>query len=437
MSAAVFISHSCKDSETAPPANLTAQQAAERAERLKFARAVRDQLFAALKKKKGLKVFLDVRGGLNAGDVWRNGLHTALRTCSAGVVLLTPESLESGWVLKEATILSWRVFVGEPVMLVPIVLGVTPEDLEQRGFGALNLDAIQWLAVKSTDAAEIKRVTKQAAEIIAAKIPKPLSQARPLQAPEAWIQEFAVCLGKAIGTTTPDLNNQYLVGMCRELGIAPADADRFDGDPLINLASQALFADEDQIVRFLRHAGAPPEPQRAELQQAVAALWVDPTPASRLLTEKANVIVIDAAETASAREYVARAFCNKVPWDRVIQPSDVTGGSDAEVVDEIRKSLEEVLPIDDAAALESDIRKNGRAYVIVGPGSSRPSVLDAVTTAWPPLTFIAAAGPKPQEKLGNWWSKGLRLYPLLQPSREQAAFRFRNRLAKFVKGIAQ
>jgi len=437
MSATVFISHSCKDNETAPPAGLSAQQAADRAERLKFARRVRDQLHAKLNKTKGLEVFLDVRGGLKASDVWRNGLHTALRTCSAGVVLLTPESLESGWVLKEATILSWRVFLGEPVVLVPIVLGVTPEDLEKRGFGALNLDAIQWLAAMGTDDAEIKRVAKEAAELIATKIPKPLAQARPLQPPEAWIQEFAVCLGRAIGTTTPDLNNQYLVGMCRELGIAPADADRFDGDPLINLASQALFADEDQIVRFLRHAGAPPEPQRAELQQAVAALWVDPTPASRLLTEKATVIAIDASEAASAREYVARAFCNKVAWDRVVQPSDVTGGSDADVIAEIKTSLEAVLPIEDLPELNLDIQKNGRAYVILGPGSSRPSVLDSVTTAWPPLTYIVAAGPKPQEKLGKWWSKALRLYPLLQPSREKAAFRFRNRLAKLVKGIAQ
>src|SRR5688572_20358227 len=158
MSATVFISHSCKDNETAPLAGLSAQQAADRAKRLKFARSVRDQLYAKLNKTKGLEVFLDVRGGLKASDVWRNGLHAALRTCSAGVVLLTPESLESGWVLKEATILSWRVFLGEPVVLVPIVLDVTPEDLEKRGFGALNLDAIQWLAVKGTDTAEVKRV---------------------------------------------------------------------------------------------------------------------------------------------------------------------------------------------------------------------------------------------------------------------------------------
>ena len=102
---------------------------AARAERLAFARKLRDTLHSALEKDKRYEVFLDVRGGLTAGDIWQDGLHSALRNCAAGVVLLTPESLESGWVLKEATILSWRVFQREPILLVPVVLGVTDDDL--------------------------------------------------------------------------------------------------------------------------------------------------------------------------------------------------------------------------------------------------------------------------------------------------------------------
>ena len=127
MAAKVFISHSCKDKEKKPPAELTKEAAAARAQRLDVCRKLRDDSGKKLKADKRFEVFLDVRGGLKAGDVWREGLHTALRTCSAGVVLLTPESLESQWVLKEATILSWRAFVKTPpVVLIVFVLDVSP-----------------------------------------------------------------------------------------------------------------------------------------------------------------------------------------------------------------------------------------------------------------------------------------------------------------------
>src|SRR5215207_1220095 len=151
----IFISHSCKDNEPVPPAGLSPEDAAARVGRLAFSRKLRDALVTALGKDQRYKVFLDVRGGLKPGDIWQDGLHHALRMCSAGIVLLTPESLESGWVLKEATILSWRVFLLEPVVLVPIVLGVSEEELTRRGFGALNLDRIQWVRVAASDQASI------------------------------------------------------------------------------------------------------------------------------------------------------------------------------------------------------------------------------------------------------------------------------------------
>jgi hypothetical protein len=189
-------------------------------------------------------------------------------------------------------------------------------------------------------------------------------------------------------------------------------------------------------VRFLRHVGQPDEAQRETLRSAVAALWVNATPASRLLAGAARVIAIDAAETASAREYLVRALCNKVDWTRVAQPSDVTDGSDAHVLMEIEKQLEEIVPIDSKAALEADIDENGPVYVILGPGSARPSVLDSVTASYSKVTFIVAAGPKPDEKLGDWRSRVRLLYPLLQPAREAAGLRFRNKLKKFVQGMA-
>jgi hypothetical protein len=434
MAATVFISHSCKDFGRDPRAGLSEKDAKLRALRLKFCRKLRDTLAAALKKDKRFKVFLDVRGGLRAGDVWRSGLHDALRTCSAGIVLLTPESLESRWVLKEATILSWRAFMAEPMVLVPIVLDVSRAQLEERGFGALDLDAIQWLKVNGTDEAEIERVVKEAADVLRQKYKSLHAGPRDLTDTEAWIETLATTLGNAIGATTINLNNRYLLGMCRELEIEPTDAKRFNSNPLVHVAAHVLLADWEQIIRFLRHVGNPSGPQRQELQQAVAALWVDPASAAWMLSKDAKVVAIDTAETASAREYIARSFCNRFPADRLIQPSDVTGGTEGDVLAEIKKCLGQVLPIEDAAALALDLEKNGRVYVVLGPGSTRPSVLDLVTRDYPQFTFVVAAGADPKAKLGAWSEKALVLRPLLQPARERAAELFRNRLAMFAKG---
>jgi hypothetical protein len=438
MVATVFISHSCKDNEKAAPAGLTAEAAKARAQRLGFARKLRDTLNEKLKKDKRFKVFLDVRGGLKAGNVWREGLHNALRTCSAGVVLLTPESLDSRWVLKEATILSWRVFLGEPMVLIPIVLGISQEDLEQRGFGALDLDAIQWVRVPNADAAGLALAVKETVEALIAKISDPLADDEEMPATELWIRELAVCLKEVVDSPQPALTKQYLQGMCKELDIPPEDRLRFGDDPLVNIASHVLVAEENQILRFLLRAGDPKRPQRESLRDAVSSLWVDPTPASRLLARNKQVIVIDAMEMASAREYLVRALCNKVDWMRYAEVSDQTGGADVEVLDEIRKCVNDIAPIDSKGALEADIARNGPIYVILGPGSARASVLDSVTADYPGVKFIVAAGAKPQDKLDAWYKRAMVLYPLLQPrTREDAGARFRAKLSKFVKGKPQ
>ncbi len=98
-------------------------------------------------KAKGLDVWLDKRN-LEAGGLWREGIHEGLGSCDGAVLLLSTEALESGWVLKEATILTWRFFLGSRVRIVPILLDpVTSGSLSQKGFGPLGVGEIQ--AVKA------------------------------------------------------------------------------------------------------------------------------------------------------------------------------------------------------------------------------------------------------------------------------------------------
>jgi hypothetical protein len=428
----IFISHSCKDNEQAPPANLSPQDAAARAGRLAFSRKLRDQLVPELEKNPRYKVFLDVRGGLNPGDIWQDGLHRALRTCSAGVVLLTPESLESKWVLKEATILSWRVFLQEPVVLVPVVLGVSDEQLTERGFGALNLDRIQWVRVSATDQAAIDRAVQETVAVLD-KVPEdPLAGDEVLPPTERWIQELAEHLRSATASGSTVLTNDKLVRMCQALDISPEDRRRFDDDPHVNLASQALLASDNQILQLLGEARPPLKQNREALKDVVIPLWVDPAPASRLTASAGAVVAINAKETKSAREYILRAFCNQIDRDRIVEPTDVTDGSDADVLAAIVDAVDTFFPIDDPTALASEVEKNGPIFVILGPGSVRPTILDALTRDYPQLTLITVVGAQPEVRLGAWSTRVRLLYPLLQPDRERAADRYRNRLLSFV-----
>ena len=427
----IFISHSCRDNEPPPPSGLS-PDAAARAARLAFSRLLRDTLATELGKQPRFSVFLDVRGGLKPGEIWQDGLHRALRTCSAAVILLTPESLESGWVLKEATILSWRVFLREPLVLVPIVLGVSDAELTRRGFGALNLDRIQWVRVAGSEQASVNRAVQDTVAVLAKVPDDALAQDRVLPPTERWILELAEHLRSATASGSTALTNDTLVRMCHALNIPLEERQRFDEDPHVKLASHALLANEGQIVRLLTEAGIRLKPLREALKEVVTPLWVDPAPASRLATSAGSVVAIDATETASAREYILRAYCNRIGRDRIVEPSDVTDGSDAQVLEEIVEAVGDFFPIEDATALTKEVSENGPIFVILGPGSVRPSILDKVTRDYPPLTFVTVAGATPEVKLGTWWTRARLLYPLLQPNREKAATRFRNQLLKFV-----
>jgi hypothetical protein len=436
MAASVFISHSCKDFETRAPPGVSAAEIPLRAGRLKFALDLRNELYQALKSDARFNVFLDVRGGLNTGDQWRSGLHTALRSASAGIVLLSPEALESYWVLKEATILSWRAFMNDPIVLIPILLDVTREQLKERGFGALDLDAIQWITVRGTDTAEIARVKKEVLDTLDRNYARIDVGPRKLKNnQEVWIEQLSTTLESAIGKTTVNLNSHYLVGMCKELEIEPEDIDRFDKEPLLHVAAHTLMANDDQIIRVLRHVGKPPDAQRQLLQEALSALWVDPAPASCILAKSRKVIAINAETVAAVREYVIRAFCNQLPADRLIEPEPVVPGTDQSVQDAITDKVDFVLPTWDAAKLRLDIESNGPAIVILGPGSTRESILDWATGKYPDLTFVVGVGSNPRQKLGSWWGKAIILEPLLKENREKEATVFRNKLAKFVQGI--
>jgi hypothetical protein len=425
----IFISHSCKDNEAAPPAELSVEQAAARSARLRFARVLRDEVNRRLNATGRFDVFLDVRGGLNPGDIWQNGLHKALGHCAGAVILLSPEALDSGWVLKEATILSWRVFMGDALKVVPVGLGVSQAELVEKGFGAVNLDAIQWVNVPdATDAYRIDAVNKIVAAIEA--IPaSALGQAGWANKAEQWIAEFALLLR---GAVPQGLEARYLPEMRRAVSIADDTEGRFDTNPFLNIAAQVLTANPNQVLKLLNGAGTPAKAGREAMQEKVGPLWVNLGAALPFATRSERVVAIDTGSTAFAQDYIRRAHFTRVAADRVLVPSDVNDGVFAGIMENIKRYLKGYLPIDNATDLDNDIQDNGAAYVVLGPGLARPDVLDELTRSYPQLTLVALTGPNWRARLGAWADRVLLLRPLLQPDEEQRGLRYRNRLQAFV-----
>jgi hypothetical protein len=431
MKPSIFISHSCKDAEKAPPAGLSAEQAQTRAARLRFVRELRDELHRRLARARRFEVFLDVRGGLRPGDIWRDGLHKALRDCAGAVILLSPEALESGWVLKEATILSWRVFMNEALTVIPVRLGVTRQELAAKGFGTINLDAIQWVDVADATSAHRKDAVDK---ILAVLTAIPVDAPAPTtwrSAAERWIAELAHLLEAAVPEKR---KSQYLGEMNRALSITKGPKGRFDPDPFFNIAAQVLTADADQVVKLLNEAGTPSRDQRDEIRNKVEPLWVNPGAANPLpfAARNGRVVAIDAGSVESARDYIRRAYCARIAADRVLVPSDVNEGVSAEIIASIKEYLRRWLPIETPAELTRDIDVNGPAYVLLGPGLARPDVLDELTRTYPQLTLVAVAGAQWRTRLAAWADRVLLLRPLLQPDQERNGVRYRNRLEAFV-----
>jgi hypothetical protein len=194
----IFVSHSCKDAlvNNPPPATDPVKLA-----RLRFALAVRSALVARLDPGGAAdgsgRVWFD-RKRLQAGDDWELDIVGALHTCEAAVLLLTPDALESPWVLREATVLGDRRSRWPDLRLVPVLFaGTTHESTSKNPWWAA-LDITRWQPVQAPHGAfegdeadgDLIAIVDQVAERLA-KLNEPRDAAL-----ERWAEEVRAFLGR-------------------------------------------------------------------------------------------------------------------------------------------------------------------------------------------------------------------------------------------------
>lgn len=130
---AIFISHSSRD------------DGAARALRHRLSQLLADEPYRH-------RVLLDEEG-IRVGNLWLPKLYGWLAECGGAVLLLTEQALASDWVRKEATILLWRQALGSRVVIIPLLIGVTEDDV-RAAWPALELFDRHYRRIPDADHAE-------------------------------------------------------------------------------------------------------------------------------------------------------------------------------------------------------------------------------------------------------------------------------------------
>ena len=370
----------------------------------------------------GFEVLIDY-DQIDAGGAWRNVIHEMLVACDAAVVLFGERALTSRWVLKEATILTWRHSLDRAFKVVPVLLpGVSPPDLVSETFSPLQLDNIQQVA--ANDAREIAAVVgKSLVGLVRSDSPF-----------DRLAIGIADLLGR-VGDGTLELacrrNFQvpYRVGPHGRRQFAELLADKILLNPA-NCVAQAI-----QILKELSPTLT--ADVAAQILSAVETLWVDPEAAGAIPPIVARVagrhgIFIHGTYIAefTAEMYVRRAFLlddgnvNVVPIDAA-----PAGEWEVHVVEGVRSWWRENLAPRSAtknarrkdADVDAYINLSKSRWFILVPTFPSSALVSKLRVAYPKATYLYWCEEAPAQ--GDRLPDGVySICPPLDPDVEAAAF---------------
>ena len=387
------------------------------AEDLAFAREV-----AAALEARGFVVLFD-RDRLQPSDDWNQELHEYMAWCHAGVLLLTPAALQRPYVLKEATILTWRRTLDPGFRLFPVLRGgTTVDDLERGNFSALMIDEVQ--AAAGNTAAEV-------AAAVAAVLPTESEDETPLD-----------LLAGRLADLLEDAGSNTLRGVARKLGVDDADWAPGEGNHArsVGLIARRIVREDlggyrgvGELVSDLGRSRLQGEDLRT-LLQIVAPYWVSAEAAGRLpdLSQRRQrwALAINGRHVPlfTAEMYVRRAF----PLSLLHAVIKLGGGwSDKaldEVIQAVRVAIQEEWSLDDASGgTVRSFLEDAEVPVFVALPQPVPAIaadLDRLRAEFPNVVFILHAGTEadPDDAFGGFPEVEV-ILPAVDLEREVRAFR--------------
>jgi hypothetical protein len=385
-SSLIFVSHSSKDNE------LTRR----------FCQALRAEGVGAsacdpvvdFEKLQDYDVLVDF-DELQAGRPWPKQLHEWMARCHAAVLLLTPNAVKSPWVLKEATILAWRLSLDKNFRFFIVRFdGVSDSDLTAGGFDPLMLSEVQKLQVG--DVADIAAQVRTA-------MPPP-TEPTPFDSLCGALEDLAQGIQQ---NTLKKMAEKIRVGV-RQWRPGVDERQQYVQAIAVKLLSEDLGGYEgvDILVDDLIATTSTETVER--ILYIVAPHWVDAEAAGRLpsvaTSQPRLAIAMNGAGVSefTAEMYVRRAY----PLSRLQRVLSIPGGNSGDIVDHVTRELYWHAHRDERSATGSgpltakqteDVIKyfdQGRPRYFVVLSSPYPSGPDLIQlmTRFPKLTFILWTG---------------------------------------------
>jgi hypothetical protein len=297
----IFISHSSRDDEEA--------------------RDIRGRLCRVLAGEPHHHEILLDEEGIRAGNLWRPKLYRWLAECGGAVLLLTQQALASDWVRKEATILLWRHALGARVIVIPLLIGTTRQDVE-TALPAIEIFEHQYLQI--ADAADVETAIE--------KVAREFSQAGD---PEDQLGSWAKRLYSAIS----ELDDHYRFELAQALHASEqAWSDTPDGRQLVVhalLHTPKMFEVQTAVEPVLRLFRHPPG-----VVQLVSPIGIPEEAAAGIMAACARepgerVLVLACTSPRTAVRYIRRASCVNDFYRAADPPGLVGAGSVSQLFDEI------------------------------------------------------------------------------------------------------
>jgi TIR domain len=338
---------------------------------------------------KGYEVLLDL-SELQAADDWNEEIHEWLAACHAGIVLLTPHSIERPWVLKEATILTWRRSLDtRHFKLFPALFDdVTDAMLEKAKFAPLVIKSLQAVAGKTPEA-----IANEVAQIIG----DPMEVETPLDQLAKVLADLLV---------PPNAGQSTAEKLARKLGVdekgwvpnSPPELSR-----ILLIAGRLVrenlgtYSDVYQLMKDLLEA-MPSISVARKVLALVAPYWVSTDAAGRFCEVAARderwAIAMNGSYLSkfTIEMYLLRAF----PLRGQIYELKLPGGGSEnmiqEIIEDVYAALEQLWGEDRATARELLDTHPDPLFVVLPEAVSDAAALAQLQTEFPHLTFILNPG---------------------------------------------
>jgi hypothetical protein len=328
---------------------------------------------------------------LQDGAPWPKQLHEWLAKSHAGLILLTRDALASDWVLKEATILTWRQSVNEhfKVFVACDKTVVTTNALKLHRYDPLSIPSIQW--IDSVDPATIAGRVRHGIGLV--QPPTPFEQ---------LVQELATLMSGQV-------KSHVIRVLAERLRVDPPawDPQRTDDEQYLEEIARRLLSESlggykgvhELIAELARTVQVEPLDSILNL---LAPYWVDVESAGRLRALNARRPPGAAALNASVplhsgTMYVSRAF----NMGRDFLVPEIAGGDAGQTVQDIsaqicRWARARQIAADSASdeATRKAIADSLLPMYAVLPEQIDPDVLEELRRGFETVIFVFSTGPR-------------------------------------------